>query len=166
MMHKALNVAQRHWFYLVLPFLLTASLTFRTSYPWEVEPKLGEAATIFDWCVFVPLIYVACYRNMPRRALALRTLAMICGGIWIAAKIVPDQSETILRELGWVRGLGIAVLAVFEGMAFVAAMRIVFGGEPDAVALERQGVPLLLVKLMLAEARFWRWAWMKLRNVR
>lgn len=165
MTHKALNMAQRHWFYLVLPILLTAALTFRTSYPWDLDPKLGEAATIFDWCVFVPLIYAVCYRNMPRRALAIRTLAMVCGGIWIAAKIVPDQAETILRGLGWVRGLGIAVLAVFEGMAFVATMRILFGGEPDAVALERQGIPPLVVKLMLAEARFWRWVWMKLKNM-
>ncbi len=165
-MHKALNVAERHWFYLVLPFLLTAALTFRASYPWQLDPKLGEAATIFDWCVFVPLTYAVCYRNMPRRALALRTVAMVCGGIWIAAKIVPDQTETILRQLGWVRGLGIAVLAIFEGMAFVAAMRILFGGEPNAVALERQGIPPLLVKLMLAEARFWRWVWSRLRSMK
>lgn len=165
-MHKALNVAQRHWFYLVLPLLFTTALTFRASYPWQLDPKLGEAATIFDWCVFVPLIYAVCYRNMPRSALALRTLAMVCGGIWIAAKIVPDQAETIMHELGWVRGLGIAVLTIFEGMAFVAAMRILFGDEPDAVALERQGIPPLLVKLMLAEARFWRWVWSRLRSMK
>lgn len=165
-MHKALNVAQRHWFYLVLPFLLTAALVFRTSYPWQLDPRLGEAAAIFDWCVFVPLIYAACYRNMPPRALALRTLAMVCGGIWIATKIVPDHAETILSELGWVRGLGIAVLAIFEGIAFVAAMRILFDGEPDAVTLERQGIPPLMVKLMLAEARFWRWVWLRLRSMK
>lgn len=166
MTQKALTVAQRHWFYLVLPLLFVTALTFRTSYPWQLDPKLGEAATIFDWCVFVPLIYAVCYRNMPRRALALRTLAVVCGGIWIAAKIVPDQAETILSELGWVRGLGIAVLAAFEGVAFVAVLRILFGSEPDAVALERQGIPPLLVKFMLAEARFWRWVWLRLRSMK
>jgi hypothetical protein len=88
------------------------------------------------------------------------------GAAQIAAKIVPDQAETILRGLGWVRGLGIAVLTIFEGMAFVAAMRILFGDEPDAVALERQGIPPLLVKLMLAEARFWRWVWSRLRSMK
>ncbi len=165
-MHKALNLARRHWFYHVLPLLLTTALTFRASYPWQLDPKLGEATTIFDWCVFVPLIYAVCYRNMPRRALVLRTLAMVCGGIWIAAKLVPDQTETILHELGWARGLGIAVLAIFEGMAFVAAMRILFGGEPDTVALEHEGMPPLLVKLILAEARFWRWIWSKLRSMK
>lgn len=163
-MHKALDMAQRHWFYLVLPFLLAAAMSFRASFPWEVEPKLGEAATIFDWCVFVPVIYAVCYRNMPRRALALRMLAMVCGGIWIAAKIVPDQAETILNEWSWVRGFGIAVLAAFEGLAFIAAMRIVFGNAPNAAALERQGIPPLLVNLMLAEARFWRWVWARLRG--
>jgi hypothetical protein len=93
-------------------------------------------------------------------------LAVVCGGIWIAAKIVPDQAETILSELGWVSGLGIAVLAAFEGVAFVAVLRILFGSEPDAFALGRQGIPPLLVKFMLAEARFWRWVWLRLRSMK
>lgn len=47
MTQKALTVAQRHWFYLVLPFLLVTALTFRTSYPWQLDPKLGEAVDNF-----------------------------------------------------------------------------------------------------------------------
>ncbi|UUL81917.1 hypothetical protein [Sphingomonas qomolangmaensis] len=101
---------------------------------------------------------------MPRRALLIRLLALVCGGIWIAGLVVPASAQTILPQLGWLRMIGIAVLVVAEAFVIIAALRVVFGADPDAQQLERQGIPPLLARLMLAEARFWRWLWSRLRG--
>lgn len=162
MMPDVARVARHHWFYFAVPVLLGAALNFRATHPWAHHPRLGEAVTLFDWCLFVPLLHAICYRRMPRRALATRTLALVCGGIWIAGQIVPDRAETILAEWGWLRTLGIGVLVAAESAALVAMLRMAFGSAADPTELERQGIPPLLAKLMLAEARFWRWAWRRL----
>lgn len=164
MRHGVARFARCHWFYLALPFLIIAALAFRASHPWSEQPSLGEATTLFDWCLFVPALYLICYRDMPRRTLVLRALALVCGGIWIASQIVPDSAETILSEGKWLRGVGLAVLIIFEGLTAIAMLRVVFSAVPDLKVLERQGLPPLLIKLMLAEARFWRWVWMGLRG--
>lgn len=158
------GLARRHWFYLALPLLLIAAIGFRATHPWREQPGLGEAVTLFDWCVFVPILYTVCYREMPGRALVLRALALVCGGIWLSGQIVPGYSHDILSRWGWLRNAGIAVLVVFEGMAAAAMLRVVFGAAPDPSLLARQGVPPLLVKFMLAEARFWRSIWSRLRG--
>ncbi len=155
---------RRHWFYLLLPVWIGLSLGFRSLHPWGEQPGLGESTTLIDWCVFVPALHVICYRDLPTRTLVLRTLAMLCGGIWVAGVIVPDAAMSILRDWGWIRGIGLVVLALFECVALVAMLRVVFGGTPDAAALARQGIPLPIARLMLAEARFWRWIWMRLRG--
>lgn len=156
--------AWHHWFYLSLPVLLGMALTFRATHPWADQPVLGEATTLFDWCLFVPFLYVLCYRHMPRRALALRTLALMCGGLWIAGKLVPDPAEAILSQWGWLRGVGLTVLVIAEAVASIAILRLAFGTAPDATKLEQQGIPPSLAKLMLAEARFWRAIWASLRG--
>lgn len=163
-MNRIAGWGQHHWFFLLLPFWLVAALGFRATHPWSEQPALGEAATLFDWCVFVPALYVLCYRTMPRRALMLRTLALVCSGIRIAGKIVPAAAESVLTDLGWLRSAGITVLVLFEGLALVAMLRVIFGAAPNAAELERQGIPPLIARMMLAEARFWRWLWTRLRG--
>lgn len=162
--HKMAELGRNHWFYLLLPFWVIAALGFRATHPWAQQPAWGEAVTLFDWCLFVPSLYVLCYRTMPRRALMLRTLALACSGIWVAGKILPDTAETVLSHLGWLRGAGIAVLVLFEGLALVAMLRVLFGTAPDAAELEQQGIPPIIARMMLAEARFWRWVWSRLRG--
>jgi hypothetical protein len=163
-LQKIARAARTHWFYVMLPVLLTAALNFHATHPWTAHPRFGEAATLFDWCFFVPFLYAICYRAMPRRALAMRTLALVCGGIWIAGKIVPDPAKTILEEWGWLRAVGMGALLLAEGAALIAVLRVAFGSSPVPAELERQGMPPLLVKLMLAEARFWRWVWSRLQG--
>jgi hypothetical protein len=46
----------------------------------------------------------------------------------------------------------------------IAVLRVLFGADPDPKELERQGMPPLLARLMLAEARFWRWVWSRLKE--
>lgn len=158
------KVARSHWFYIALPVLLGASLGFRVTHPWADQPRFGEAATLFDWCLFVPLLYAICYRRLAARALATRTLALACGGMWIASRIVPDHAQSLLVQWAWLRAIGGAAVLLLEGAAIVLMLRTLFGTAPDVTSLERQGVPPALARLMLAEARFWHWVWSRLRG--
>ena len=163
-LQKIARAARTHWFYVMLPVLLAAALNFHATHSWAVHPRFGEAATLFDWCLFVPFLYAISYRAMPWRALAMRTLALVCGGIWIAGKIVPDPAKTILEQWGWLRTVGMGALLLAEGAGLIAVLRVAFGSTPNPAELERQGMPPLLVKLMLAEARFWRGVWSRLQG--
>ena len=146
----------QHWFYCLLPLWLAAAWAFRSDFPWQTDPGLGEAITLIDWCVLVPTMFVICYWGMSPKALALRVLALICGGIWLAGKIVPVGSQIILQEWSGVRWIGLTILALFELGVLVATLRIVYGSPPDPQALEEQGIPPFIARLIIAEARFWR----------
>lgn len=112
----------------------------------------------------MPILYIICYRALTTRALVIRTAAISCAGLWIAHKIIPIANGTIIARLYWIRIVGTVVVAIAEAVALVAALRVMFGGEPDQDKLALSGVPPFMVKLMLAEARFWRWVWSKLRE--
>ena len=159
---KIASVIGHNWFYALLPLWLLASFEFRSTHPWEAQPQLGEAITLFDWCIFVPVTFAICYRGMSRRALFLRVLALVCGGVWLAGKLVPADSQYLLQSIGTIRWVGLSVLLLFEMAAFVAILRVVFGATPDPRALEEQGIPPFVVKIMIAEAKFWRWLWGRL----
>ena len=156
------ELASRHWFYLLLPVWLAASWSLRGSSMWNQQPRLGEAIVLFDWCIFMPVLFAICYRDMPHRALALRMLALFCGGIWLAGQIVPPEAQDLLGFGAGLRWVGLIVLVLFEAAAIMAMLRIVFGEAPSAAALERQGIPPVIARLMVLEARFWRWVWKRL----
>lgn len=156
------SVIGRNWFYALIPIWLLASLVFRATHQWDAERQLGEAIILFDWCVFIPVTFAICYRDMSGRALVLRCLALICGGIWLAGKLVPVEAQNLLRDLGGMRWVGLSALLLFEMAALVAMLRVVFGAAPDPRALEDQGIPPVVAKLMIAEAKFWRWVWVRL----
>ena len=154
----------QHWFYLLLPLWLAASINFHFAHSWQQQPHLGEAVALFDWCLFVPALYALYYRKSPARgAIAIRVLALMCGGIWMAGQMVPDPAETLLRDWAWLRAIGTVAVVLIEGVALVAAVRIAFSGTADPQALVDTGIPPLLARMMLAEARFWRWVLSRLR---
>ncbi len=151
-----------HWFYTALPLLIVSTIGFRETHPWREQPLVGEAVLLFDWCVLVLALFLICYRDLPGRALALRCLALVCGGIWFVGLMVPDAAEAMLASLGWARLIGIALLGIVEGVAMVAVVRALFGKTPEVAALERSGIPPVVIRFMLAEVRFWRWLWARL----
>lgn len=159
---KIASVIGRNWFYALVPIWLLASLAFRATHQWDEQPQLGEAITLFDWCIFIPITFAICYRGMSGRALVLRCLALVCGGVWLAGKLVPVDAHNLLQSLGAMRWVGLSALLLFEMAAVVAMLRVVFGAAPDPRELEQQGIPPFLVKLMIAEAKFWRWLWGRL----
>lgn len=154
--------ARRHWFYLLLPIWIATAFAVAATDPWVRQPDVSEKIALFDWCVFMPALYLVCYRRMPRRALALRTMALACGGMWIAGRLVPDR--TVPHYSGWLRPVGALMLLALEGTALLAVLRNVFGREPDPMELEKQGLPPIVARMMLAEARFWRRVWTILRG--
>lgn len=159
------RLARRHWFWLLMPFWLLASHQFRASLDWRVEGRAGEAAMLFDWCLFLPALHaVSLWGTVPPRAVLLRALGMACAGLWIAGLLVPDHAEDLLARLRPVRHLGVAVALLVEGALFAGTVRLLVTGRAGAPALERLGAPPPLARLMLLEARFWRWVWARVRG--
>ena len=158
-------LARRHWFWLLLPFWLFISCMLRTAIDWRTEGRAGETTMLFDWCVFLPALYAASlWRTVPPRTVLIRMLGLSCAGLWVAGLLVPDPAEHLLTRLGPLRYFGMAAALAVEGALFVATLRLIFSGRADAPALERLGAPPFLARLMLLEARFWRWVWSRLRR--
>ncbi|MCD2322624.1 hypothetical protein LQ953_01180 [Sphingomonas sp. IC-56] len=156
---------RQHWFYALIPLWLAASLNFQSAHDWQARPQLGEAVALFDWCLFVPALYVLCYRkSRPAKAVAIRVLALTCAGIWVAGHMVPDPAQILLRDWAWLRGVGIAGLLLLETGAIIAMLRVAFSKDPTPQALTDRGVPPILARMMLAEARFWRWLFSRRRE--
>ena len=139
-----------------------AAWSFKSTFPWEKQPRIGELITAFDWCIFIPITFVSCYWNWSKRALALRLLALVCSGIWIGDKIVPESAQYLLVQSGAARSTGLLVVLLFELAAFATILRVILGATPDAHLLEQKGIPPLVARLMIAEAKFWRWIWARM----
>lgn len=155
-------IIKRNWFYAMLPMWALAAWGFKSTFPWDKQPRIGELIALFDWCVFLPITFAICYWNWSRRALILRLVALICGGIWIGSKIVPEGAQYLLVEAGGVRSAGLAIVLMFELAALATIIRVVLGGAPNAHLLEQKGVPPFVARLMIAEAKFWRWIWARI----
>ena len=72
---------------------------------------------------------------------------------------MPAGEGQILPALGWVRMAALPVLLFIEIVAFIAIMRVVYSDAPDEEQLVEQGLPPLVAKALLAEARFWKVVW-------
>lgn len=126
----------------------------------------GEAAILADLCLTVPALYVFCYRRRHSvLQLGLRAVALACLGIWLGSWIIPPSDQTILTSLAPLRVAGLVVLALVELRLLVATIRLVFGRQTSAAEISRvTGVPPLLARLMLLEARFWKAVWRLIRR--
>jgi len=156
--------SRTNWFYIALPIWLLASAPLHLKFDWQSGARIGELITLFDWCIFIPALYALCYwGRLSARAMSVRILALFCLGLWIADLVVPDYDEELLRQWSWLRIAGLAALLLLEGAVLLAALRVVFSRSAASADLEKVGVPPLIAKFMLIEARFWRWIWTKLR---
>ena len=109
----------------------------------------------------VPSLYVLCYRRtLATKALFLRMIGLACLGIFVASKLVPAATQTLLPYLTWPRTAGLAVLALVELKLMIELIRLVFGGKGSTTEIaKRTGAPPALVRLMALEARFWKSVW-------
>ncbi len=146
-----------NWFWPAALVLMAAAWLFSRNLP---SQELGgwEVAVMFDVLVTLPLLFAFCYRGrLARNTLIIRILALQCLGIWVATKIVPIESQTLLPQLSWLRYAGLAVLMLIELRVMVVLLKTVFKVDATSKQLEEIGVPSFLAKMMLMEARFWRW---------
>lgn len=153
-----------NWFYLVAGLALgVAALVPR--YDPQPLPAEWEAAVMLDILVTIPALFVLCYRKvLSRKALALRVLAVQCSGIFLASWIVPESQQMLLTYLYPLRWVGIVVLVTMELMLVATVVRLLFKSGTGTEHLVQQGVPETIARLMLLEARFWRWVFSRFRS--
>ena len=154
-----------NWFVAAVPLLLLVE--------WLVVHDLSgdmgrflEAVVLFDLCLFMPLLYVLCYRrSIPLRHLLLRTLGLACLGVYLATYLVPEPLQAVLPQLGIVRIAGLAVLVLVELRLLIVAMRLVWGQDASVERVQAaSGAPAWIARLMVMEARFWKWLWRLIRR--
>jgi hypothetical protein len=154
-----------NWFAAAVPILLLVE--------WLVVRDMGgemgrflEVVVLFDLCVFMPLLYVLCYRGaVSRKQLVLGAVALACLGIYVATYLVPEPLQALLPQLGVLRIAGLAVLMLIELRLLIAALRIVWGRGGSAEQVQAAtGAPSWIARLMVLEARFWKKLWQLIRG--
>lgn len=154
-----------NWFLAVAPVLLLVE--------WLVIRDIGidmgrdvEAVVLFDLCVFMPSLFLICYRNglTPGQTI-LRTMALVCLGIYLAGWLVPAEAQQLLPQLAWARTAGLVVLGLIELRVLLLVVNLVYrkGGSIEQVQVA-SGAPRWVARLLMLEARFWRAVWALIRR--
>ncbi|HZG47721.1 MAG TPA: hypothetical protein VEZ41_15840 [Allosphingosinicella sp.] len=159
------NWLKTNWFTVAVPVLLLIEWLAVRDMGGEMGRFL-EIVVLFDLCVFMPLLYVLCYRRtVPLKQLVLRTVALVCLGIYLATYLVPEPLQALLPQLGPLRIAGLAVLVLIELRLLIAALRIVWGSNGSLEQVQAaSGAPAWIARLMVMEARFWKWLWSLIRR--
>lgn len=152
---RDLFVANWFWPVFVLAlgavWLMSRSLALPQPYGWDV-------ALLLDFGVIMPFLMWLCHRRrLTRRALIMRVLALQMSALLIASWLTFPDQKFVVQHLAWLRPVGIAILIAVEGAILVAMLRIVFKPTTAATDLEKLGAAPVIARLMLLEARFWRW---------
>jgi hypothetical protein len=112
---------------------------------------------LIDFALLLPVIYFLYLRSRTTlKAALLRSFAIGAAGVAYAAWLMPEGAGDILPFLAWLRWTALPLVIFIELAAFVAVMRYVWSSDPQEEELIRQGMPPILVKLLIAEARFWK----------
>lgn len=162
---RSLDWVKANWFAVAVPVLLLVEwLVVR-----DVGGEMGrylEVVVLFDLCVFMPLLYVLCYRGtVPRGQLALRAAALACLGIYVATYLVPEPMQALLPQLGVLRLAGLAVLMLIELRLLFIALRLVWGRNGTVEQVQAaSGAPPWIARLLILEARMWKRLWRLIRR--
>ena len=161
---KLVPWARRNWFVPMLALLLAIEWAFARGVDWRGD-RLAEAVILFDLCLFVPALHYLCYRRaLAWKPLLIRTAALASLGIYLASWLIPVEAQHLLAGLGWARLAGLAVLAALELWVVVKVVKLVFGGTATEADVVAHGAPPWIARIMLIEARFWKWLWRLLRG--
>ena len=149
-----------NWFYILLPFLLLAAWQVSTSPLASEQPLMLERVFLIDFAIVLPALYFVFLRT--RHALKpslIRAFALAGAGTAFAAFLMPKGEGQVLPLLAWLRYVMLPFLILLEGAVLIAVAKASFAAEPDEAALIEKGIPPLVVKAMIAEARFWKAVW-------
>lgn len=154
---SARQLLAANWFWPIFAVAVCAAWLMSRS-PALPQPHGWDVALLIDFGLIMPLLMWLCYRRQAtRRALLLRVLALQLSALLIAGWLTLPSQQLVVQHLAWARPIGIAILVVVEGAVLVAMLRIVFKPGTAQSDLEKLGAPPVIARLMLLEARFWRW---------
>lgn len=159
-----LTRVKENWFYVLLPFLMLGAWLMASTPESLADPVMTERVLLFDALISLPLLYFLFLRSRASlRVTLLRVAALAGSGVWFASWLMPEGSGQILPWLSWLRYVALPVLIGIELIALVAVVRHVYGDTPDEAHLIALGMPPIIAKAMLAEARFWKrvFAWLR-----
>ena len=146
-----------HWFYALLAVCVCAAWRVSLTPEAIADPIMTERVFLLDTAIILPVLYFVYLRTrVPLKAAILRSLALGAAGISYAAWLMPEGTGEVLPFLAWLRWVAMPLVIAIELAAFVALMRYLYGSEPREEELIAQGIPPLVVRLLLAEARFWK----------
>lgn len=156
-----------YWFYWLLPPLLLSAWQLSTLPDTLANPLLTERIYLFDFGLFLPTLYFIYLRSrVALKAAIIRSLALAGAGIAFAAWLMPDGTGQVLPFLSWLRWTALPLIILLEVGAFIALVRYLYGTDPQKDELVAQGIPPLVVKAMLMEARFWKRVYALMRGKR
>ncbi|MBB5203112.1 hypothetical protein HNQ51_000405 [Inhella inkyongensis] len=159
---------KRHWFLPLAAAIVLGDLASVFFGGWG-EPQWLEAALLIDFALVLPLLYAWCYRTQGKVA-RIKAAGLSCLAHWATGKLVPAEHQYLLREVAWLRNLGLAALLLLEIKLGVMVYRAVLQGRktPEAARqqLEQEGMPAWAAKIMAWEANLWVRAWRWLRRDR
>lgn len=160
---RVLSFARTSWFYLLLPFWLFSAWSLSQMPEVARDPLLLERVLLFDFAVFLPLLYLFSLRGRLRPfGILVRCIGLALAGLWFAGWLMPQGEGQIIPWLRWLRRLFLPIAIVIEVVAFLAIMKIAYSAEPDEAKLLASGLPRWVARALIAEARFWRWVWRNL----
>lgn len=146
-----------NWFWPLALFLMAFVWLLAVTTPNIFAPGF-ELALIFDAVVTLPVLFFMCYRqSLSPMRMVIRIVALQCLGIWLASMLMPTSEQHVLPYLMWVRYVGLSVLVLIELKLALILFRLVFKPGVTEAELTESGVPRLLAKWALIEARVWRW---------
>ena len=162
------QVLANNWFYPVTAALLLAAwLCFRIPLlsPDGEQVAPAEAALIFDAFVSLLLLYWLCFRRQQSvKANIIGMIAVACCALWFAGWIVPHELQALIPRLNWLRPVILVGLGVIEIRLAIGVLKLVFKASAEGQDLQKAGVPPIMARIMLCEARFWRWVISKFRK--
>lgn len=151
------RLLRANWFYILLPLAIAVEWLLAVTPEALAAPRALEATLLFDLAIFLPALYFLFLRGrVSRKAALLRTAALAGSGLWFASWLMPAGQGEVLPWLSWIRYVALPVLIGVELIAAVAILKHVYGKTPSEAHLIEQGLPPLMAKLLLAEARFWK----------
>jgi hypothetical protein len=159
--------AKQNWFFVILPILVTVNY-LATKIPVEIDARLNEISILFDLACLLPALYAICYRDMGRKII-VRTIGIMCLGIWLAGHLIPAEEQVVYLYFSWLRYAALAAFVLIEIKMSVFVFKLLYGREQNQAKTTRQmseemGVPEWAAKLMVLEAAFWKRLWKIIKN--
>ena len=158
---------REYWFYCLLPVWALAAWQISVAPEALAAPLSTERVFLFDFGIFLPVLYFVYLRKrVGAKAAALRSAGIAAAGLALAAWLMPAGEGQVLPWLAWLRWTALPAIIVVELAALVAITRYVYSDRADERQLVEKGMPPIVAKLMLAEARFWKRVWAALSGRR